>query len=156
MANRQKMKKPSLEWIEETLSAFFKDRSEVVLAYLFGSYLTRTGGIINDIDIAVFINPDRLNTLDRMLPYGYSADLSVKLANILHYEPVDVTLLNYGSPLLVRRAIGSGKLVFCRCEADRIRFEVTSLKRYADTASIRKIKRFYMNQRIEEGLAAYG
>ena len=96
-----------------------------------------------------------MRALDRALPYGYRADLSAKLAKVSGYYPVDVILLNLGPPLLLRQAIGTGKLVFCRCGADRIRFEVASLKRYAGTAYIRKIKRFYMNQRIEKGMAAY-
>jgi len=159
MVSRQNKKNSSkryLESIEETLQAFFSEGPEVVLAYLFGSCLNRIGPPFHDIDIAVFVIPDRLRALDQALPYGYRADLSTRLANILKYDPVDVVLLNHGPPLLLRQVIGTGKLVFCRSEADRIRFEVASLKRHADTGHIRKIKRFYMNQRIEKGLAAYG
>ena len=158
MVSRQNKKNSSkryLESIEETLQVFFSEVPEVVLAYLFGSSLNRTAGF-HDIDIAVFVIPDRLRALDQALPYGYRADLSAKLANILRYDPVDVVLLNHCPPLLLRQVIGTGKLVFCRSEADRIHFEVASLKRHADTGHIRKIKRFYMNQRIEKGLAAYG
>lgn len=154
--NKKNSSKSYLESIEETLQAFFSERPEAVLVYLFGSYLNRTAGAFHDIDIAVFVIPDRLSALDRALPYGYRADLSAKLAKILGYDPVDVVLLNHCPPLLLRQAIGTGKLVFCRSEADRIRFEVASLKRHADTAYIRKTKRFYMNHRIEKGMAAYG
>ncbi len=74
---------------------------------------------------------------------------------MLKYAQVDLVLLNQAPPLLLRQIIGKGKLVFCRSETARIRFEIMSLKRHADTAHIRKIKRFYMNERIEKGMAAY-
>jgi predicted nucleotidyltransferase len=127
----------------------------VVLVYLFGSYLNRNSGQFHDIDIAVFANPDNLEVLDREMPYGYGAFLCTELAHILKCNLVDVVLLNYASPLLTHRVIDTGRLIYCRSETDRVRFEVTSLKRYADTAYIRKIKRLYMKQRIEKGLAAY-
>lgn len=153
--NRRNAINLPLEVIEEKLQVFFGERPEVTLVYLFGSYLKRTAGPFHDIDVAVFVTPDRLRKLDRALPYGYGAELNSKLANNLRYGPVDVVLLNQAPPLLLRQIIGTGKLVLCRSEAERIRFEVGSLKRHADTAHIRKIKRFYTNRRIQRGLAAY-
>jgi len=158
MVRRQSRRNPSrwfLESIEETLQAFFSDRPEVVLAYLFGSYLDRATRAFHDIDIAVFAITRRVKALDRATPYGYEAHLNSKLARILKYDPVDVVLLNHAPPLLLRQVISKGKLIFCRSEADRICFEVASLKRHADTIGIRRIKRFYMKQRIEKGLDAY-
>jgi predicted nucleotidyltransferase len=141
--------------VQEILRNFFDERPEVALAYLFGSYVQRTKGQFHDIDIAVLLLPQNMTALDQGFPYGYAADLSSNLGRILKYDPIDIVLLNRASPLMLRHVIGKGKLVYCRSEADRIRFEVTSLQRHADTAHIRKIKRLYMNQRIERGLAAY-
>jgi predicted nucleotidyltransferase len=145
----------SLASIEETLEAFFSEESEVVLAYLFGSFLGRRKGAFHDIDIAVFVAPNEMEALDRGMRYGYRASLSAKLSHILRYDPIDLVILNNAPPLLLRQVIGKGKLIFSRSEADQSHFEVASLKRYADTAHIRQIKRFYMNQRIEKGLTAY-
>jgi hypothetical protein len=141
---------------ERSLRAFFEEREEIRLAYLFGSYFTGTPSFFHDIDVGVLVMPDRLRSLDRELPYGYRVDLTMKLEKVLRYNPVDLVLLNGAPPLLKRRIIGTGKLVFCRSETERIGFEVASLKEHADTAHIRRIKRFHMNQRIEKGLAAYG
>jgi len=148
-------KKPSPEVVKESLHAFFENHPEVILAYLFGSYITRKTGSFNDIDIAVLVVPERLEELDRSSPYGYAAYLNTELAHLLKYNRVDLTILNHAPPLLLRRVIGEGMLVFCRSEADRIRFEVASLKRYADTAHLRTIKRHYMRQRIKKGNASY-
>ena len=153
--NRNDLVKRRMQFNDTVIHDFFANRSEVVLAYLFGSYITRNTGSYHDIDIAVFVDPDRLDGLDRETPYGYRACLSSELAHILKFDLVDVVFLNHAPPLLSRRVIGSGKLIFCRSDSDRVRFEVLSLKRYADTAHIRRIKRLYMKHRIEKGLMAY-
>lgn len=154
-AGRKKDTLPPPDAVKESLHAFFENHPEVILAYLFGSYITRKTGSFNDIDIAVLVVPERLEELDRSSPYGYSAYLNAELAHLLKFNRVDLTILNHAPPLLLRRIIGEGILVFCRSEADRIRFEVASLKRYADTAHLRKIKRHYMRQRIKKGKASY-
>ena len=143
-------------WVEESLKIYFKNRSEVLLAYLYGSYLGSKVSSFHDIDIAVLVAPRLKEALDREMPYGYRAFLGAEVAHVLKYDSVDIILLNNAPPLLLRRVIGTGKLIFCLSEKERIRFELESLKRHADTAHIRKIKRFYMKQRIEKGLPAYG
>jgi len=39
--------------LEEDLTTFFTDQPEVILVYLFGSYLTRSERPYQDIDVAV-------------------------------------------------------------------------------------------------------
>lgn len=142
--------------VEEALEAYFRNREEVILAYLFGSFVKRKNGRFHDIDIGVLLAPEAEEVLDRETPYGYQSFLSAEIAHKLKYDLVDVVILNHASPLLLHRIIGTGKLIFCRSESQRMRFEVRSLKRYSDTEQIRKIKRFYMEQRIKKGLPAYG
>ncbi|MGA1794647.1 MAG: type VII toxin-antitoxin system MntA family adenylyltransferase antitoxin [bacterium] len=146
---------PPPDAVKELLHAFFENHPEVILAYLFGSFITRKTGSFNDIDIAVLVIPERLEELDRSSPYGYAAYVIAELAHLLKYDRIDLTILNRAPPLLLRRVIGEGMLVFCRSESDRVRFEVASLKRYADTAHLRTIKRHYMRQRIKKGKASY-
>jgi predicted nucleotidyltransferase len=141
---------------EKVLQAFFKNHKEVILAYLFGSFVNRKNGRFHDIDIGVLLDPEAEEVLDRETPYGYQSFLCTEIAHKLKYDLVDVVILNHASPLLLRRIIRTGKLIFCRSESQRMRFEVRSLKRFSDTEQIRKIKRFYMEQRIKKGLSAYG
>lgn len=145
-----------MESIEQTLQAYFKSRPEVVLAYLFGSFVKTKTGRFHDIDIAVLVEPGLEKRLDQQMPYGYEACLTAEVAHVSKYFSIDLVLLNHAPPLLLRQVISTGKLIFCKSEADRIRFEVASLKRYSDTAHIRRIKRLYLRQRIEKGLPAYG
>jgi hypothetical protein len=145
-----------MESIEETLQAYFKNRPEVVLAYLFGSFVKNKKGRFHDIDIAVLVDPDLEEELNQQMPYGYGACLNAEIGHVLKYSSIDLVLLNHAPPLLLRQVIGNGKLIFCKSEMDRIRFEVDSLKLYSDTKHIRRIKRLYLKQRIEKGLLAYG
>ncbi len=145
-----------MESIEKTLQAYFQNRPEVVLAYLFGSFVKSKTGHFNDIDIAILVTPSLEKELDQQMPYGYGAYLNTEVAHVLKYSSIDLVLLNHAPPLLLRQVISTGKLIFCKSEMDRIRFEIASLKRYSDTEHIRRIKRLYLKQRIEKGLLAYG
>jgi len=139
---------------KRVLKTFLEGRQEIILCYLFGSYLQKTRDF-RDIDIAVYADPGFLPALNRELPYGYTVFLNSELVHLLGYQFIDLTLLNRAPPLLVREVIRSGELVFCRSEEDRVRFEVHALKRYADTEHLRRIKREYMRDRIQEGMGAY-
>jgi hypothetical protein len=81
--------------------------------------------------------------------------MMTELTHLLKYSAVDLVVLNHGSPLLQHQVMTKGKLIFCRSELERIRFETYALRRYADTAHLRKLKRLYMKKRIEKGLDAY-
>ena len=145
-----------MESIEETLQVYFKNRPEVVLAYLFGSFVKSKKNRFHDIDIAVLVAPGLEKELDQQMPYGYGACVSAEVAHVLKYSSIDLVLLNHAPPLLLKQVISTGKLIFCRSEMGRVRFEVASQKRYSDTEHIRRIKRLYLKQRIEKGLLAYG
>jgi predicted nucleotidyltransferase len=138
------------------LASFMQTQEEIVLAYLFGSLVNRKRGPVHDIDIAVLISADRLSALDRSEPYGIRARLIVEIAGLLGTDKIDLVLLNQASPVLLRQVIGKGRLIYCLSEQERIRFEISSLKRYADTAHLRNIKRLYRRKRIEKGMDAYG
>ena len=145
----------SFESVKATLQPFFDDRPEVILVYLFGSFLRRPKGNFHDIDLALLVDHDQFEALDRARPYGYRASLGTDLAHTLRYDIIDVTILNFASPLLLKRIIRTGELIFCRAERNRIEFEISAFKRFADTANLRAIKRRYTKERIKTGLTAY-
>lgn len=144
-----------LKILEKEFHDFCARRQEVILAYLFGSLVSRKTGPVNDIDLAILVAPDGLQTLDQTDPYGYRAQMTAALAQLLRCDRIDLVVLNEASPLLLRQVVGKGKLIYCISEAERIRFEITALKKHADTAHLRGIKRLYMRKRIEKGLTAY-
>jgi predicted nucleotidyltransferase len=66
-------------------------RLEIVLALLHGSF--PRGGAYRDIDVAIWLDPDRLSRDDR---FRYALDLSVHLQLQLG-SPIDVRVLNDAS-----------------------------------------------------------
>ena len=145
----------SAESVGRTLKKYMQSREEIVLAYLFGSLVNREKGSVHDIDVAVLVSPDLLSALDKAEPYGYRAKLIAEIAGLLGTDKIDLVLLNQASPVLLRQIIGKGRLIYCLSEQERFRFEISSLKRYADTAHLRNIKRLYRRKRIEKGMSAY-
>ena len=141
--------------LEKDLQDFCAGQKEIILAYLFGSLVARKTGPVNDIDIAILVEPDGLRSLDRAAPYGYRAQMTTALAHLLRCDRIDLVVLNEAPPLLLREVVGKGKLIYCTSEAERIRFEIAALKKHADTAHLREIKRLYMRKRIDKGLDAY-
>jgi hypothetical protein len=140
---------------ETALQGYLKGRPEVVLAYLFGSFVERQGPKFNDIDIAVLVDDALMEAAEDLGRYGYASFLTTEIAHVLKYPDIDISLLNNASPLLQKRVISQGKLIYARSEKERIAFKTSALSRYADTEPLRRIKRRYMRQRIERGLDAY-
>jgi len=147
--------KISLEEIKENLTNFFLGREEVLLAYLFGSSLGGKRGEKTDIDIAILIDPESFNRLDKTQPFGYEAEMISELILLLRHNLVDLVILNKATPLLAYQVIHNGMFLFSRSEDLRIKFEINSLKRHADTKRLREIKSIYSRKRAEKGISAY-
>jgi predicted nucleotidyltransferase len=147
--------KLSLDEIKGKLTDFFQMKEEVLLAYLFGSSLKGKFGKDHDIDIGLFLDGKLYGSLDKGSPYGYKAEMTAELMNLLKHDRIDLVILNECTPVLAYQVIHHGMLLFARSEKTRIQFEVSSLKRHADTKHLRNIKRIYSEKRIEEGLSAY-
>ena len=103
---------PDLERTVATLSGLFgaSQRSEVACAYLFGSRGEEREHRESDVDVAVL--------LDRSLTRRQRFELQLRLATdiiaALHVNEVDVVVLNEAPPLLARRIVQEGRLVYCR------------------------------------------
>jgi len=146
----------SLEKIKENLTKFLLGKEEVILAYLFGSSLRGMIGGRHDVDIGIVMAPKAFESLESAPNYKYEAELIAELVHLLKHNRVDLVILNRATPLLAYEVIHKGELLFSRSEDQRIQFEVSSLKRHSDTKHLRMIKRIYLKERIEKGLAAYG
>jgi len=145
----------SLQEVENSLVPFFQDREEILLAYLFGSYITTSTRVPEDLDVAILLDSELFRPLDRKAPYGYQAELTTAIMNRLKLNRVDLVLLHRATPVLAYQVIHTGKAIFSRSEALRRDFEIATLKRHADTRHLRRIKRHYSEKRISRGLLAY-
>jgi predicted nucleotidyltransferase len=117
--------------IDAQLLAPVFEHSPVVAAYLFGSQAAGTATKLSDDDIAVILEPGVPS------PGSVQAALMSDLMLVLRRSDVDVVVLNSAPPLLKERAISRGRLIYCRDETARVRFEVAARREYFDTQPLR-------------------
>jgi len=91
-----------LEELIPKLRRFFEDRSDELLALLFGSATRRS--LVRDLDLAIFLRRFDLMRLCRL-----AAELE-DLAGI----PVDLVPLDKAPPMIALKALREGRMVFVR------------------------------------------
>ncbi len=115
--------------IVRKLRTFFKSRSDVFLAFVFGSFVSNKMTSASDIDIGILFNtnPDiyELNNIKE--------DLSALLK-----KDVDVVLLNGASPVLRMQVLKKGELVFQKDRRYYSSYYGDTVKQYDDLKRIRE------------------
>jgi len=128
-----------------SLKHLFRDRSEIALAYLFGSRAQGKAHPASDTDIAVLLDEknDIRNTLD------YRLGLLQDVKNALQTENIDLVILNNATPLLRSQVVRYGKVLYSVNAAIPIRFKARAIVEYLDVkpmldfftaAAVRRIK----------------
>lgn len=126
------MEKPAAESgippdFETELHALAQRLKAVDCAWVFGSAARGEAGPLSDLDVALLLREDldpdtRAGT--RMFVAGQLQRIGGRL--------VDVTVLNDAPPALQHRVLRDGRLVYCRDEARRVRFEVRAIREFLD------------------------
>ena len=117
--------------IDEAALARVFDRYPVIVAYLFGSQASGLTTPLSDVDIAILLEPNVPS------PGTVQAHLISDLMLVFQRSDVDVVVLNTATPLLKERAISRGRLLYCRDDLARVRFEVATRREYFDTQPLR-------------------
>lgn len=115
-------------------------RADVQLAYVFGSLARGEARPSSDLDLGVvfrFVPAPR--ELDRL-----TTDLEVAAG-----RRVDLVVLNEAPPLLTHEAIRGGRLIVCRDEDERVRFQTRATTRYLDTRYLRQVQHRYLRERVD-------
>jgi len=114
--------------LAERLVEVLSERREVLEAYLFGSRARGAGQAHSDIDIAVFVDEDEIESG----PFGYRSMLTAALMSGLGTNSVDVVILNHAPPLLYHRVLRDGLRLLSRdLRATTVR-EGRALSRHCD------------------------
>lgn len=135
------------EKIKNTIAEFLRNREEIIFAYIFGSFVKKEN--YHDIDIAVYLsenfNKDDLSSY----PYGYESFLIGSLMKLLHTNKIDLVVINNAPLLITNRIINNGILLFDKDKLLRINFENKNRKLFIDTENLRKIKTYYLSEKIK-------
>ena len=125
--------------LAERVAAALAQRPEVLDGYLFGSQATGRAAPHSDVDVAVYVDPERARDADHA--FGYVADLTAHLIAGLQRNDVDVVVLNRADPLLYHRVIRDGVRVLSRDPQASTTREGYALSRYFDfLPQLRKIE----------------
>ena len=114
------------EEIRRSLAQYFAQRSDVDLAYLFGSQARGTAYPESDVDVAVALNGEP----DAVL--GTMVEIEDELKGMLPGKQIDVVILDHAGLRLRHEVIATGSLLFERDTDERVDFEVKSQMQYFD------------------------
>jgi predicted nucleotidyltransferase len=123
----------------------------IEIAYLFGSRARGDAGPLSDVDIAV-LAPEDMPDEDQV---SLQLRLMTRLMRALRRDDIEVIILNRAPILLQHRVIRVGKVLFCRDELLRSRYEARVLVRYFDSRHLANLYNEGLMKRIAtEGLGA--
>jgi predicted nucleotidyltransferase len=129
---------------QQALKEIF-ERHRVILAYLFGSQARGDASPLSDVDVAVLFDPG----VPEGVRFHQILRLIGELGSLFGRDDVYVVDLAGASPLLCHRVYRDGRLLYCRDDAERVRFETRALRNYVDTEPLRRIKYKYIVRRFE-------
>ena len=125
----RKMENPnSIQRLVERIAKLLDPRSEILEAYLFGSYARGEEQPHSDIDVAVYVDEARADNSG----FGYRAHITTDLMAGLGFNDVDVLILNRAPPVLYHRVLRDGVRVLSRDLAATTTREGQALSRYCD------------------------
>lgn len=124
---------------------------EIITVYLFGSYVKGGHFEESDVDIALFLDDEKICPDDH---FDYRLRIVDIFAPVFETEMLDIIILNEASTLLKFEVIKHGKVIFCGDDILRIAAEVKVMKEYYDTQYYRNISNAYLKERIKA--AAHG
>jgi len=130
----------------EAIASFATSRSDVVAAWVFGSRAFDGGTSLSDLDVAFLLDAPRGTDL-----FSRGLALRSDLAETLGTNALDVVVLNDAPVDLRYAAVRRGRLVVCRNELSRVRFEVDTTIRWIDMEPFRRTLARGLQRRLEEG-----
>jgi len=110
------------------VTAVLSTRAEILEAYVFGSRARGDERPHSDVDIAVYVDPERVGEA----PFGYDSELAADLMRALGTNRVDVVVLNAAPPLLYHRVLRDGIRILARDLVATTGREGRALSRYCD------------------------
>ena len=128
--------------ILERLKKNLQAEGNILVAYIFGSFLEQRLTSESDVDIAVLFR-------EESVPDGFGMlDLAARLSRGAGRE-VDLLCLNNAGPIIAMQVLRKGKIIVERDAQKRVEFQVRLISRYDDVKRVRlPIEKAILNGRI--------
>ncbi len=107
------------------------EKHGVIIAYLFGSRAKGHSVSESDYDIAVLLEKQDTSIIDEI-----KLALDIAEALKIPVDKIDIVLLNKADPLLKYRVLKEGKIIYCRSEELRKKWERKTIIQYLDQQSL--------------------
>ncbi len=96
--------------LDQRIAKVLEPRPEILEAYLFGSHAQGKAQPHSDVDIAVYIDESRVERS----AFGYRAQLTTVVIAGLHFNDIDLLVLNHAPPVLYYHVLRDGIRVLSR------------------------------------------
>ncbi len=117
----------SLDELERTIYNIFKIHNEILLCYLYGSYISDRKTRYSDIDIGIFLDKAFNKS------YLYQVELSLEIEKEFNNKvEIDLCILNEATPRFLYNVISSGRNIYKKEEKIQNEFEIRILYYYLD------------------------
>ena len=131
--------------IKETIMNLATQETDIVAAYLFGSYAYGKPSNTSDIDLGFLVASKQNISI---------VAFSTTIARVLPQNEVDVVIDDVTDKPLLLMEIIKGKLVYEKSTDKRVTLETRILKLYDDYLHLNRIKSYYLNKSFSEGIYA--
>ena len=129
------MKKLTKENVQEKVREVLVSRAEVRFAYLFGSRVEEVSRPESDLDLAIYLDKERIQKLDPLFETRLALEIEKAIDETFE---VDVLVLNRAPLTLKYQATDKGELIYYRDEAEARDYEALIRKKYFDFSPMRK------------------
>ncbi len=132
--------------IIDKITNYISGRKEIEFAYIFGSFVD--SDFYHDVDICIYLNKNYNYRDNNKFPFGYESLINGELSLLLKTDKIDVVILNKANPAISQRIVNKNILLFERGFLGRIEIENRIRKEYIANENLRKIKSYYLKQKL--------
>ena len=104
----------------------------VKLAYLYGSSASGKTTPLSDFDIALFLDPNQIHTIDPYSRLIFEMDVALALEKLTGLSEFDVRVINDAPLMLQGIVVQRGHLLYSDEDEFRVGYETLTLKMYLD------------------------
>ncbi|TET61740.1 MAG: nucleotidyltransferase domain-containing protein [Promethearchaeota archaeon] len=124
---RVKYKIISIDELERTIANISKNHDEILLCYLYGSYVSGNKTEFSDIDIGILLD----NAFKKH--YLYQVELSLEIEKEFDNKiEIDLCILNEATPRFLYNVIKSGHNIYSKEKKIQYEYEIRILYYYLD------------------------
>ena len=128
---REEFKIISTKELVRIVNKVLSNHHEVILSYLFGSYVLGNKNEFSDIDIGILLDREFKR------PHLYQVDLSLEIEKEFDNKiEIDLCILNNATPRFLYNVIKNGYIVYSKDDTIQHEFEIRILYEYLDIKPI--------------------